>query len=115
MKFWNFQNIEWRNEFSSDGFRRQSLIIDFGTFQISKKQHELVKSMKQSGKSIQSKSLTRVLGNLDGLRVQPYEVFEEEEKKKLHKHWLVCLEVHITFSYLSIIVDFHPSGVCLFI
>ncbi|XP_044466407.1 uncharacterized protein LOC123196438 isoform X2 [Mangifera indica] len=74
--------VNKRNIHLSDGAKYMSYI------KISKKQHELVKSMKQSGKSIQSKSLTRVLGNLDGLRVQPYEVFEEEEKKKLHKHWL---------------------------
>lgn len=48
--------------------------------------------MKQSGKSIQSRSLNRVLGNLDNIRVQPYEVFVKEEQKKLHEHWLVrCL------------------------
>ncbi|KAH9743133.1 nuclear factor kappa-B-binding protein [Citrus sinensis] len=56
---------------------------------ISRKQHELVKSMKQSGKSIQCRSMNRVLGNLESLHVQPYEVFlEEEQKKKLHEHWL---------------------------
>lgn len=45
--------------------------------------------MKQSGKSIQSKSLNRVLGNLDMLHVQPYEEFVKEERKKLHEHWFV--------------------------
>lgn len=45
--------------------------------------------MKQSGKSIQSRSLNRVLGNLDSFHVQPYEVFVEEEQEKLHQHWLV--------------------------
>ena len=69
----------------------------FGIFQISKKQHELVKSMKHSGKSIQSRSMNSVLGNLDTLHVQPYEVFVEEERKKLHDHWLVCHEVYISF------------------
>ncbi|CAL1391481.1 unnamed protein product [Linum trigynum] len=54
---------------------------------ISKKQHQLVKSMKQSGKSIQSESLSRVLGNLDMLDVQPFEEFVKEEEKKLHEHW----------------------------
>lgn len=58
-------------------------------FQISKKQHQLVKSMKQSGKSIQSKSLNCVLGDLDTLHVQPYEEFVKEEQKKLQEHWLV--------------------------
>lgn len=45
--------------------------------------------MKQSGKSIQSKSLNCVLGNLDTLHVQPYEEFVKEEQKKLQEHWLV--------------------------
>lgn len=77
-------------------FWRFLLITSFGICQISRKQHELVKSMKQSGKSIQCRSMNRVLGNLESLHVQPYEVFlEEEQKKKLHEHWLVCLEVYI--------------------
>lgn len=56
-------------------------------FQISKKQHDLFKNMEQSGKSIQSRSLTRVLGDIDTLHVQPYEVFVEEEQRRLHEHW----------------------------
>ncbi|KAK6912909.1 hypothetical protein RJ641_022510 [Dillenia turbinata] len=57
-------------------------------FKVSKKQHQLVKSLKQSGSSIQSKFLNRVLGNLTSFHVQPYEVFEKEEQMKLHEHWL---------------------------
>lgn len=68
------------------------LLILPSVYQISKKQHELVKSMKQSGKSIQSRSLTRVL-DLDNIHVQPYEVFVREEQKKLHEHWLVKYSV----------------------
>ena len=45
--------------------------------------------MKQSGKSIQSKSLNCVLGDLDTLHVQPYEEFVKGEQKKLQEHWLV--------------------------
>ncbi|KAE8728198.1 Detected protein of unknown function [Hibiscus syriacus] len=44
-------------------------------FQISKKQHDLFKNMDQSGRSIQSKSLTRVLGDINTLHVQPYEEY----------------------------------------
>ncbi|KAJ0667583.1 putative nuclear factor related to kappa-B-binding protein [Helianthus annuus] len=56
---------------------------------VSKEQHERVKSsMKQSNTSIQPRSLNNVLGNLDSFCVQPYEVFEEEERQKLHEHWL---------------------------
>ncbi|ESQ41351.1 hypothetical protein EUTSA_v10012594mg [Eutrema salsugineum] len=55
---------------------------------ISKKQHQIVTSMKQSGKSIQSRALIRILGNINNLDVQPYGVFVEEEQKKLNAHWL---------------------------
>ncbi|XP_028795617.1 uncharacterized protein LOC114751118 [Neltuma alba] len=71
-----------RNTYSSESNKYMSCI------KISKKQHELVKSMKQTGKSIQSRSLNRVLGNLDNIHVQSYEVFIKEEQKKLHEHWL---------------------------
>ncbi|KAF5479236.1 hypothetical protein F2P56_000074 [Juglans regia] len=74
--------LHGHNIHSSDGAKYMSY------FKISKKQHELVKNMKQSGKSIQSSSLNRVLGNIDSFHVQPYEVFVEEEQKKLHQHWL---------------------------
>lgn len=56
---------------------------------VSKEQHERVKSsMKHSNTSIQPRSLNHVLGNLDSFSVQPYEVFEEEERQNLHEHWL---------------------------
>eukprot|EP00262_Sarcandra_glabra_P002006 TRINITY_DN1222_c0_g1_i4.p1 TRINITY_DN1222_c0_g1~~TRINITY_DN1222_c0_g1_i4.p1 ORF type:complete len:831 (+),score=200.70 TRINITY_DN1222_c0_g1_i4:281-2773(+) len=57
-------------------------------FKISRKQHQLVKGIKQRGDGIQSKSLNRVLGDIKAFHVQPYEAFEEEERKKLHEHWL---------------------------
>ncbi|KAI9084027.1 hypothetical protein K1719_034023 [Acacia pycnantha] len=66
---------------------------------ISKKQHELVKSMKQTGKSIQSRSLNRVLGNLDNIHVQSYEVFIKEEQKKLHEHWLQLVKQDLPVAY----------------
>ncbi|XXG49672.1 hypothetical protein AAC387_Pa02g3784 [Persea americana] len=55
---------------------------------ISRKQHQLVKTIKQSGDGIQSKSLNRVLGDIKSFHVQPYETFEEEERNKLHEYWL---------------------------
>ncbi|CAH2072805.1 unnamed protein product [Thlaspi arvense] len=58
---------------------------------ISKKQHQIVTSMKQSGKSIQSRALNRILGDINNLDVQPYGVFVEEEQKKLNAHWSVFL------------------------
>lgn len=51
--------------------------------------------MKQSGNSIQPRSLNRVLGDLDSFHIRPYEVFEEEEKRKFHEHWLVSFYVNV--------------------
>lgn len=68
---------------------------------ISKKQYQLIKSMKQSGKSIPSRSLNRVLGDLDRFHVQPYEVFEEEEQKKLHEHWLQVAKRDLPAAYTN--------------
>jgi len=70
------------------------------SFQISRQQHELVKNMKQSGKSIQSRSLNRVLGNLEKIQVQPYNIFVKEEKKKLQEHWLVRCSHGYTFMQI---------------
>lgn len=56
--------------------------------------------MKQSGKNIQSRSLNQVLGNINTFNVQPYEVFVEEEQKKLHEHWSVCLVLEVLFICL---------------
>jgi hypothetical protein len=61
--------------------------------------------MNQSGKSIQSKSLNRVLGNLNNIHVQPYKVFVKEEQKKLHEHWLVRFS-ELSFCYIVIIEHF---------
>lgn len=70
-------------------------------FQISRQQHELVKNMKQSGKSIQSRSLNRVLGNLEKIHVQPYNTFVKEEQKKLQEHWLVrCSQCYLLCQYV---------------
>ncbi|CAL0299264.1 unnamed protein product [Lupinus luteus] len=82
-----------RNIHSSDGDKYMSCI------KISKQQHKLVKSMKQSGKSIQSWSLNRVLGNLDNIHVQPYEVFVKDEQKKLREHWLQLVNKDLPTAY----------------
>lgn len=59
-------------------------------FQVSREQHQRVKStMKHTSNSIQPRSLNNVLGNLDALHVQPFEIFEEEERQKLNAYWLV--------------------------
>lgn len=59
---------------------------------MSREQHQRVKSsIKDSSSTILSRTLNRVLGNLDAFHIQPFEEFEEEERKKLHQHWLVSL------------------------
>ncbi|XP_076895930.1 uncharacterized protein LOC143548722 [Bidens hawaiensis] len=78
------------------GDKLRKLKIEFGDgakymsyIKVSKEQHERVKSsMKQSNTSVQSRSLNNVLGNLDGFCVKPFEMFEEEERQKLHSYWL---------------------------
>ncbi|KAE9619776.1 putative nuclear factor related to kappa-B-binding protein [Lupinus albus] len=82
-----------RNIHSSDCDKYMSCI------KISKQQHELVKSMKQSGKNIQSWSLNRVLGNIDNIHVQPYEVFVKDEQKKLCEHWLQLVNKDLPTAY----------------
>ncbi|XP_010249271.1 PREDICTED: uncharacterized protein LOC104591880 isoform X2 [Nelumbo nucifera] len=70
-------------------------------FKVSRKQHQLVKRIKQSADGIQSKSLNRVLGDIKSFHVEPYETFEEEERKKLHEHWsnLAKRDLPAAFSY----------------
>ncbi|KAG9158295.1 hypothetical protein Leryth_000426 [Lithospermum erythrorhizon] len=66
-----------------DGARYMSYI------KVSKSQHQRIKiSMKHSSNSFQPKSLNSVLGNIDALHIQPFEVFEKEEWQKVHDHWL---------------------------
>ncbi|KAF5725592.1 hypothetical protein HS088_TW23G00316 [Tripterygium wilfordii] len=85
--------IHKRNIQHSDGAEYMSYL------KISKKQYELVKSMKQSGKSIQSKTLNRVLGNHNSWHVQPFVVFEEEEQRKWRDHWLQLVNKDIPVAY----------------
>lgn len=97
------------------GFCSLLLIVHFLLLQISKKQYEIVKSMKQSGRSIQFRSLNRVLGN--DCNIQPYHVFVEEEQKNLHKHWLVWVYTYILYIYIYIeFLDnffYSLSSICL--
>ncbi|XVF16097.1 hypothetical protein REPUB_Repub10bG0002000 [Reevesia pubescens] len=87
--------IHKRNIQQSDGAKYMSY------FKISKKQHELIKNMKQSGRSIQSRSLNRVLGDIDSLHVQPYKVFMEEEQRKLREHWLRLAKEDLPATYAN--------------
>ncbi|XP_039008281.1 uncharacterized protein LOC120136256 [Hibiscus syriacus] len=87
--------IRRRNIQQCDGAKYMSC------FKISKKQHDLLKNMDQSGRSIQSKSLTCVLGDIDTLHVQPYEVFLEEEQRRLHEHWLKLVKEDLPASYAT--------------
>lgn len=56
--------------------------------EISRTQHNLVKSLKQSGDGIQTKHLIRVIGDLDKFHVKPYGTLMEDEQRKLREHWL---------------------------
>ncbi|XP_061367766.1 uncharacterized protein LOC133310797 [Gastrolobium bilobum] len=83
------------NIHSSDGDKYMSYI------KISKTQHELFKSMKLSCNRIQSRTLNHVLGDLDNIHVQPYEVFIKEEQKKLHEHWLQLVNKDLPVAYAN--------------
>ncbi|OMO85553.1 Nuclear factor related to kappa-B-binding protein [Corchorus capsularis] len=87
--------VHKRNIQQTDGAKYMSY------FKISKKQHELIKNMKQSGRNLQSRSLNRVLGDIDSLHVQPYEVFMEEEQRKLREHWLKLAKEDLPAAYAN--------------
>ncbi|KAL3813942.1 hypothetical protein ACJIZ3_015210 [Penstemon smallii] len=77
------EKLQKRNFQYGDGAKYMSYI------KVSKGQHERVKSsMKHASNSIQPRSLSNVLGSIEALNVQPFERFEEEERKKLHDYWL---------------------------
>ncbi|CAA0813149.1 Chaperone protein ClpC1- chloroplastic [Striga hermonthica] len=76
------EQVHKQNIQQSDGTKYMSYI------KVSREQHERVKSsMNNASNCIHPRSLNNVLGT-DALNVQPYERFVEEEKKKLHQHWL---------------------------
>ncbi|KAK4803041.1 hypothetical protein SAY86_001244 [Trapa natans] len=81
--------LKKRNIVYNDGTQYMSCV------KISKQQHELAKSMEKSGSSIQPRSL----GNLSNLHIQPYEVFVEEQEKKLHDHWLRMANHDLPLAY----------------
>ncbi|KAI5427979.1 uncharacterized protein LOC127126740 isoform X2 [Lathyrus oleraceus] len=83
------------NIHASDGDKYMSYI------KISKKQHELVKGLKLSCKSIPASTLNCVLGDLDNFNAQPYGLFIKEEQKNLHEHWLQLVKKHLPASYAS--------------
>ncbi|GFQ01125.1 nuclear factor related to kappa-b-binding protein [Phtheirospermum japonicum] len=78
------EQLHKRNIQHTDGAKYMSYI------KVSREQHERVKSSmkKHASNSIHPRSLNNVLGTTNALNVQPYERFVEEEKKKLHQHWL---------------------------
>lgn len=90
------QKLQKRSEQCSDGTKYMSYI------KVSKEQHQLVvNTMKQSSSSIQSKSLSRVLGDLNTYHVQPFEVFEEEEQKKLRMHWMHLVKKDLPMAFVN--------------
>uniref|UniRef100_A0A0D9WYK1 Uncharacterized protein n=1 Tax=Leersia perrieri TaxID=77586 RepID=A0A0D9WYK1_9ORYZ len=71
--------------------------------EVSRTQHNLVKSMKQSGDGIKAKHLTRVIGNLDKFHVKPYGTLLDDEQRRLHEHWLniCCNDLPAAFEVLK--------------
>ncbi|KAL2922036.1 Nuclear factor related to kappa-B-binding protein [Bienertia sinuspersici] len=88
------EKLQKPNLTPNDGAKYMSYVKEFVVNEegivlvISKKQHELVKNMRQSGSSIQSKALNRLLGSFDSSCVKPYEMFVEEEQNRIHDYWL---------------------------
>ncbi|KAL3526245.1 hypothetical protein ACH5RR_010901 [Cinchona calisaya] len=95
-KLKNGEKLQKRNIQLGDGAKYMSYI------KVSKEQHQRVKrTMKHPSNSIQPRSLNNVLGNLDALHVQPFEVFEEEERQKLHDYWLQLSNNDIPAGYAN--------------
>ncbi|XP_027153090.1 uncharacterized protein LOC113753191 isoform X1 [Coffea eugenioides] len=94
------EKLQKRNIQFGDGAKYMSYI------KVSKEQHQRVKrTMKHTSNSIQPRSLNNVLGNLETLHVQPFEVFEEEERQKLHDYWLQLVNKDIPVGYRSWITN----------
>ncbi|KAL7242886.1 hypothetical protein ACSBR1_015313 [Camellia fascicularis] len=90
------ERLHKQNMQCGDGSKYMSYI------KVSKEQHQRVRSsMKNSSNSIQSRSLNHVLGNLDTFHVQPFEVFEKEERKKLHEHWLQLVNRDLPVAFAN--------------
>ncbi|CAN4079039.1 unnamed protein product [Withania somnifera] len=68
----------------NDGAKYMSYI------KVSREHYQRVKnSMKHNSNSIQPRSLSNILGDVENLHVHPFEFYEEEERQKLHDHWLL--------------------------
>ncbi|CAN4082229.1 unnamed protein product [Withania somnifera] len=77
------EKLNKRNIQHSDGAKYMSYI------KVSREHYQRVKnSMKHNSNSIQPRSLSNVLGDVENLHVQPFEFYEEEERQRLHDHWL---------------------------
>ncbi|KAK4367323.1 hypothetical protein RND71_011115 [Anisodus tanguticus] len=77
------EKLNKRNIQHNDGAKYMSYI------KVSREHYQRVKnSMKHNSNSIQPRSLINVLGDVENLHVQPFEFYEEEERQKLHDHWL---------------------------
>ncbi|XP_028054609.1 uncharacterized protein LOC114258818 isoform X1 [Camellia sinensis] len=90
------ERLHRQNMQCGDGSKYMSYI------KVSKEQHQRVRSsMKNSSNSIQSRSLNHVLGNLNTFHVQPFEVFEKEEWKKLREHWLQLVNRDLPVAFAN--------------
>ncbi|RAL47998.1 hypothetical protein DM860_016199 [Cuscuta australis] len=79
----NGEQLQKCNIQQIDGSKYMSYI------KVSKEHYQRIKnSLKHNSNSIHSRALNNVLGNIENLHVKPFEAYEEEEKQKLHEHWM---------------------------
>ncbi|KAL2532383.1 hypothetical protein Adt_05734 [Abeliophyllum distichum] len=68
---------------------------------VSKDQYQRAKStMKVTSNSIRPRSLTKILGDIN-VHAQPFEAFEEEERKKLHNYWLQLANRYVSEGFAN--------------
>ncbi|KAJ6832138.1 uncharacterized protein M6B38_345745 [Iris pallida] len=89
-----------KKEVSNKTFIRNGDITKYMSYiKISKKQHEAIKNLRHSGDGIQTKSLTCILGDIKGLHIHPLEALLEEEKTRLHEHWLQIVNEDLPVAF----------------
>ncbi|KAL2552643.1 hypothetical protein Fot_06262 [Forsythia ovata] len=68
---------------------------------VSKEQYQRAKStMKLTSNSIRPRSLTKILRDIN-VHAQPFEAFEEEERKKLHDYWLQLANKYVSGGFAN--------------
>lgn len=89
-----------KREISNRTFTRNGDVAKYMSYmKISKKQHEAIKNLRHSADGIQTKSLSRVLGDIKGFHVLPFETLLEDEKTRLHQHWLQLVTRELPMAF----------------